>query len=181
MRIISGEKKGARLFSLKKRNIRPTSDKVRGAIFNILASVEDEKVLDLFAGSGALGIEALSRGAEQVVFVDDSSSSLNLIRKNLEKLGFKSKSKLIKKDVIRFLKSESAERYDLILADPPYGKGLCQKILEVLSEKELLNPDGILVVEHHKKEMMGKAGDFTLLREKKYGDTVVSFFSRKAQ
>jgi 16S rRNA (guanine966-N2)-methyltransferase len=179
LRIISGERKGTRLFSLKKRKIRPTSDKVKGAIFNILSSVEDKKVLDLFAGSGALGIEALSRGAQEVGFVDDSSSSLNLIRKNLAKLGFEEKSRLIKKDVLRFLNTEFEQRFDLILADPPYGKGLCQKVLEILSGKEILNPDGVLVIEHHKKEKIEKMENFILLKERRYGDTVVSFFRKK--
>jgi 16S rRNA (guanine966-N2)-methyltransferase len=181
LRIISGERKGTRLFSLKKRKIRPTSDKVKGAIFNILSSVEDKKVLDLFAGSGALGIEALSRGAQEVGFVDDSISSLNLIRKNLEKIGFQDKSRLIKKNVIRFLKSDFEEGFDLILADPPYGKGFCQKLLEILAEKNFLSADGILVIEHHKKEKIEKMENFILLRERKYGDTVVSFFRKKIQ
>ena len=105
MRIISGDKKGQRLVSLKRKKLRPTSDKVKGAIFNILKSVEGKKVLDLFAGSGALGMEALSRGAEEVVFVDNSFGSLNIIRKNLERLRFRGKGKLVKKDVLRFLRS----------------------------------------------------------------------------
>jgi len=179
LRIISGEKKGTRLFSLRKRRIRPTSDKVKGAIFNILSSVEDKKILDLFAGSGALGIEALSRGAEKVIFVDNSFSSLDLIRKNLEKLGLIDKSGLIKKDAIRFLKTEFEQCFDLILADPPYGKGLCQRLLEILAEKSLLSADGILIIEHHKKEKIEKVGNFILLKERRYGDTVVSFFAKK--
>lgn len=179
MRIISGEKKGTRLFSLKKRKIRPTSDKVKGAIFNILSSVEDKIVLDLFAGSGALGIEALSRGALEVVFVDNSFSSLDLIRKNLQKLGLRDKGMLLKKDVLRFLKTKSEERFDLILADPPYGKGLCQKVLEILSGKEILNPEGVLVIEYHKKEKIEKVENLILLQERRYGDTVVSFFKKK--
>ncbi|HVP35951.1 MAG TPA: 16S rRNA (guanine(966)-N(2))-methyltransferase RsmD [Terriglobales bacterium] len=178
MRIISGEKKGVRLFSLKKRKIRPTSDKVKEAIYNILTSVEDKRVLDLFAGSGALGIEALSRGADEVVFVDDSSSSLNLIRKNLEKLGLIDKSRIVKKDAIRFLKAEFEENFDIIFADPPYGKGFCQKVLEILSGKVILNPDGVLVIEHHKKEKLETVRNLILLKERKYGDTLVSFFRK---
>jgi len=190
LRIISGEKKGQKLVSLKRGKLRPTLDKVKGAIFNILSygsklgeSVEGKKVLDLFAGSGALGIEALSRGAEEVVFVDNSLASLNLIRKNLKRLGFKGKGRVIKKDVLRFLRSrkESASGgFDLILADPPYAKGLCQEILEVLAEKEFLNADGVLVIEHHKKERIEKGMNFILLQERKYGDTLVSFYRKKS-
>ncbi len=181
MRIISGEKKGERLLSLRKRKIRPTSDKVKGAIFNILFSVEGKKVLDLFAGSGALGLEALSRGAAHVVFVDDSSSSLDLIRKNLDKLGFRDNGRLVKRNVIGFLKGEIQEAFDLILADPPYGKGLCQKVLQILSQNDILNPSGILVLEHHKKEILENGENLILLRARKYGDTAVSFFTKKAQ
>jgi 16S rRNA (guanine966-N2)-methyltransferase len=183
LRIISGNKKGQRLVSLKRRKIRPTSDKVRGAIFNILGGVEGEKVLDLFAGSGALGIEALSRGAGEVVFVDDSLASVNLIRENLRKLGFEDKGKVIKKDVLVFLrgKNEPASGgFDLILADPPYGKGICQVILERLSEKKILNPGGVVIVEHHKKEKIEEGNKLILLKQKKYGDTLVSFFKKKS-
>ncbi len=189
MRVISGEKKGEKLFSLKRREIRPTSDKVKGAIFNILSYglefgqlLEGKKVLDLFAGSGALGLEALSRGAEEVVFVDNSSASLNLTRKNLKKLGFETKGKMVKKDILRFLRSENeitSGGFDLILADPPYGKGLCQKLLEILAEKNFLNADGILVMEHHKKEKIEEKKDFMLLQKRKYGDTLISFFKKK--
>jgi 16S rRNA (guanine966-N2)-methyltransferase len=189
LRVISGDKKGERLFSLKRRKIRPTSDKVKGAIFNILSyglgfgqSLEGKKVLDLFAGSGALGLEALSRGAEEVVFVDNSSASLILARKNLKKLGFENKGRMVKKEILRFLRSENkiaSGGFDLILADPPYGKGLCQKLSEILAEKSFLNADGILVMEHHKKEKIEEKKNFVLLQERKYGDTLISFFKKK--
>lgn len=179
MRIISGDKKGQKLVSLKRKKLRPTSDKVKGAIFNIIKSVEGKKVLDLFAGSGALGIEALSRGAEEVIFVDNSFTSLSIIRKNLEKLGFGEKCKLVKKDVLRFLRSKKEESFDLILADPPYTKGICQKILDILATKNILNAGGILVIEHHKKEEIEKGEDLILLQQRKYGDTIVSFFKEK--
>ncbi len=183
MRVISGNKKGQKLLSLKRRKIRPTSDKVKGAIFNILGGVGGKKVLDLFAGSGALGIEALSRGAGEVVFVDDSPASVNLIRRNLEKLGFKDKGKVIKRDVLKFLGSKKepiSNSFDLILADPPYGKGICQLILERLSGKKFLNPEGIVVIEHHKKERTEEGKKLVLLKQRKYGDTLVSFFREKS-
>ncbi|MCJ7497401.1 MAG: 16S rRNA (guanine(966)-N(2))-methyltransferase RsmD [candidate division Zixibacteria bacterium] len=189
MRVISGEKKGEKLFSLKRREIRPTSDKVKGAIFNILSyglgfgqSLEGKRVLDLFAGSGALGLEALSRGAEEVVFVDNSSVSLNLARNNLKKLGFETKGRMVKKEILRFLRSENeitSGGFDLILADPPYRKGLCQKFLEILAEKNFLNTEGVLVMEHHKKEKIEEKKNFVLLQERKYGDTLISFFKKK--
>lgn len=184
MRIISGEKKGQKLLSLRKRKLRPTSDKVKGAIFNILGELQGKRVLDLFAGSGALGIEALSRGADYVVFVDGSFASVNLIWKNLERLGFREKSKVVKKDVLRFLrgKNESASGgYDLILADPPYGKGICQKVLEILAEKNFLNSEGIVVMEHHKKEKIAEGEKLILLKQRKYGDTLISFFREKSK
>lgn len=183
MRVISGNKKGQKLLSLKRRKIRPTSDKVKGAIFNILGDVEGEKVLDLFAGSGALGIEALSRGAGEVVFVDDSLASANLIRSNLEKLGFEGKGQVVKKNVLGFLGSKNEPAFggfDLILADPPYGKGICQVILEKLSKKSFLNPEGIVVIEHHKKEKIEEGKKLVLLKQRRYGDTLVSFFREKS-
>lgn len=181
MRVISGDKKGQKLISLKRRKIRPTSDKVRGAIFNILISVEGKRVLDLFAGSGALGIEALSRGAEKVIFVDDSFASVNLMWKNLERLGFKDKAKVIKKDVLRFIRGKNQECFDIIFADPPYGKGLCQKVLEILAEKNFLDSEGIVIIEHHKKEKIEEKENFILLKQKRYGDTLVSFFREKSK
>jgi 16S rRNA (guanine(966)-N(2))-methyltransferase RsmD len=184
LRVISGNKKGQRLLSLRRRKIRPTSDKVKGAIFNIRGGVEGEKVLDLFAGSGALGIEALSRGAGEVVFVDDSLASVNLIRRNLGKLGFEDKGKVIKKDVLGFLGSKNepfSGGFDLILADPPYGKGVCQVILERLSGKKILNPEGIVVIEHHKKERIEEGKKLVLLKRRRYGDTLVSFFREKSK
>jgi len=180
LRVISGDKKGQRLVSLKRGKLRPTSDKVKGAIFNVIQSVEGKKVLDLFAGSGALGIEALSRGAEKVVFVENSYASINLVRKNLERFGFKNKTVVIKKEVLKFLKGGRREHFDLILADPPYGKGICQKIIDILAYQSFLNTDGILVIEHHKKEKIEKGLNFILLKQGKYGDTRVSFFCKKS-
>jgi 16S rRNA (guanine966-N2)-methyltransferase len=117
VRIVGGSHKGARIYAPKGRDTRPTSDRVREAIFGILGSVEDARVLDLFAGSGALGLEALSRGAETAVFVESDPGAVKTIERNLEKLGLE--GRIVRADVRRYLPGES-ERYDVVFVDPPY-------------------------------------------------------------
>ena len=117
MRIVAGSKKGARIFAPKGASTRPTSDRVREAIFAILGAVEGARVLDLFAGSGALGLEALSRGAETAVFVESDPVAVKAIERNLEKLGLE--GRIVRADVRRHLSREN-ERYDVVFVDPPY-------------------------------------------------------------
>jgi 16S rRNA (guanine966-N2)-methyltransferase len=118
VRIVGGSRKGARIYAPKGRDTRPTSDRVREAIFAILGSVEGESVLDLFAGSGALGLEALSRGAEQAVFVESEPVAVKAIERNLEKLGLEG-ARIARSDVPRYLARETS-RYDVVFVDPPY-------------------------------------------------------------
>ena len=182
--------KGRRLKSLPKSKIRPTSDKVKGSIFNVLRDeVEDKTVLDLFAGSGALGLEALSRGAQEVIFVDSDEKSVRVIKENLNILNFSDKGKVIKSDGIFFLKrfkksSEGSafggkEKFGLVFCDPPYLKGIAQKIVDLISQGDSLEKNGILVLEHHKKEILQEVRNLILVKKKKFGDTVISFFIRK--
>jgi len=182
LRIIAGDLKGRRLKSLPKSKIRPTSDKVKGSIFNVLREeVEDKTVLDLFAGSGALGLEALSRGAKEVVFIDSNDKSVKLIKENLNILNFSDKGKVIKLDGISFLRrfKKSKENFQLIFCDPPYLKGMAQKLVDLISKLDCLEKNGILVLEHHKKEILQGEMDLILVKEKKFGDTIISFFIRK--
>jgi 16S rRNA (guanine966-N2)-methyltransferase len=183
LRIISGEQKGRRLGSIKGRNIRPTSDRVKGSIFNVLKDeVEGKKVLDLFAGTGALGMEALSRGAKEVTFVDLSFGSIATIKKNLEILGYKDNCQILKGDFKRILNrfSANSEKFDLILADPPYLKGLAQKVMDKVIEGNLLAEKGILIIELHKKENLKIVEkDFILAQEKKIGDTKTLFLLKR--
>lgn len=187
MRIISGEYKGRILSSVKsygscgKAKIRPSSDKVKGSIFNVLKDeVCGEKVLDLFAGSGNLGIEALSRGAEFVTFVDSSLQSVKIIRKNLESLNLGKRSETIGKDSLKVL-PKLERKYGIIFADPPYLCGFAQKVIDSVVGCDLLERNGILVLEHHKKEIFKYPEEKLIyVKAKKFGDTMVSFFLKKA-
>ncbi len=179
MRIISGIAKGHKLNSFKGSDIRPTSDRARESLFNILGQkLNGSSFLDLFAGSGAVGIEALSRNAENVIFIENSAASIVLIKKNLEKCGFlKRQIKIIKKDVLLYLKS-CRRQFDIIFIDPPYQTDLAEKSLHCLSKKNLLKPDGIIVLEHYyKKEMKDEIRGLQCVKTKKVGDAVFSFFT----
>lgn len=188
MKIIGGEFKGKKLKSLKKAKIRPTSGRVKTTIFDVLKDeIEGKKILDLYAGTGALGIEALSRGAGFVTFVDSSHKSIEIIKKNLEELKFKDKTKIFKLDSLKFLRRENPKkeryvcikRYDIIFCDPPYQKEVVSKVLDLISEKDVLEKNGIFILEHHKKERLKVKKNLVLVKEKKLGDTVVSFFLKK--
>ena len=177
MRIISGEHKGRRLVGGKKTEVRPTSDKVKESIFNVLREeVEGKRVLDLFAGAGSLGIEALSRGAQWVTFVDASSQSINILKKNLKNLNLKSKSTVLRLDGLRAL-NKLKQNFQIIFADPPYLKGFVQRIIDSVAQSEVLEKNGILILEHHKKEALSLPEEkLSVLKQKKFGDTVISFF-----
>ena len=187
MRIIGGTAKGRRLASFRGMSIRPTSDRVREAIFNILQCSKDagfpfRKVLDLFAGTGAVGIEALSRGAETVTFVDNDPTAVKIIRKNLETCGFSGMTSIINMDVQPSLTllDKKGERFDLIFIDPPYHASLTGTALHCIEERGLLNKAGIIVVESSKRMIWdGELKDIELFDRRKYGDTVVSFYKNK--
>lgn len=179
MRIIGGISKGRRLSSPKGSSIRPTSDRVKETIFNILGKeIEGMRVLDLFAGTGNLGIEALSRGALKSTFVEKAKDALRIIQKNLLQCGFTVRSEVIPKDVnraISFLASRG-ESFDLILMDPPYERGWVKKILKKLQEHPIYHRDTILVIEHGRREPLPKdLSGWEIVRQRMIGDTVLSF------
>ena len=181
MRIISGTSKGRRLTTLKSQAIRPTSDRVKESIFNILGGeVEGKVVLDLFAGTGTLGIEALSRGAKRVLFVEKGRQALKLIQRNLSQFGMKERSEILPKDVSRAIGilNQRGECFDLILMDPPYEKGLIEKTLLKLHSHRIYQEDSILVIEHDRREPLPERVEgWTLIRQRGIGDTVISFLS----
>ena len=177
MRVISGVRKGRRLASLNKTGVRPTSDRVKESIFNVLQKeVAGKRVLDIFAGAGTLGIEALSRGAESATFVDASRQSISILKKNLHDLDLESKSTILRLDGLEAL-GKLRQEFHLILADPPYLEGFVQRIVDSVAQSEVLQKDGILVLEHHKKERFSFPQDrLSVLKQRKFGDTVISFF-----
>ena len=177
MRVIAGDLKGQKLFSPVNRDVRPTSDKVKGAIFSmIFDALDGAQVLDLFAGTGNLGIEALSRGASHCVFCDREDESIAVISKNLQKTGVAHKSTLVHGDYHRALKYG---KMDLIFADPPYGQGLCRKVLTAVSERDILSEDGLLVLERGDGEPNpGETESLALVKSKRYGRTWVDIYRR---
>jgi len=177
LRIISGEHRGRRLVAGKKTKVRPTSDRVKESIFNILREeVVGKRVLDLFAGAGSLGIEALSRGAESATFVDASTRSINTLKKNIENLNLKSNSCIFRLDGLKAL-NKLTQNFQIIFADPPYLKGFVQRIIDSVAQSEVLVKNGILILEHHKKETFSLPQEkLSILKQKRFGDTVISFF-----
>ena len=173
MRVDSGIFKGRRLLENKFEHIRPTTDKVRQALFTKLQFfLPNKRVLDLFCGTGALGIEALSRGASEVVFVDKDARSASMTRENLKNLGVK--AKVIRCDAVKFVES-CEEKFDLIILDPPYKSGLYEKIVPKLFP--LLEEDGVIVCEHDKKDVFNYS-PFVIYDEKRYGNTVLTYLCK---
>ena len=182
MRIVGGALKGRALSSFRGMSIRPTSDKVREAIFNILPrDFPFKKVLDLFAGTGAMGIEALSRGAEEAVFVDSDSRATELVGKNLASCGMKEAGSVYRRDALSAIRLFSARglRFDLIFIDPPYSTAFAEVTLKGIDAAGLLEEGGILVAETSKRNPLEvKPENLKLLDERRYGDTLVYFFSK---
>lgn len=180
MRITGGQVRGRRLASSKGLRIRPSSDKVREAIFNLIGqNLTDLKVLDLFAGTGSLGIEALSRGASKVVFIDHSIQSLRLIKKNLALCGYESAGRVLKKDLTRGLrwKYPLLKKFDLVFLDPPYEKGLITPILKELSEKEILASSSIVIAESSKADdLPTNIKRLKLVDTRLYGETKIAIY-----
>jgi len=177
MRIISGDWKGHRLKAVRGLQTRPTSDKVKGAIFNILGDkAPDARILDLFAGTGNLSWEALSRGAAYAVLIEKSQEPWKTALENQKMLGAESKAKVIKMDVFNFLNQESTEKYDLIFADPPYRQGNAERVLEIMRSRSFLNPGGVVILETSSTEKLtDDLYPLEVMITKEYGDTKIWF------
>jgi 16S rRNA (guanine(966)-N(2))-methyltransferase RsmD len=149
---------------------------VKQALFNILGGrVDGASFLDLFAGAGGIGIEALSRGARRAVFVDSSRESLAAIKRNIEQTGFSERTQVVPSNVEIFLRKAS-ESFNIVFLDPPYAEAM-QPLLELIAGSGVVKPDGVVVAEHFKKQPSPeKAGALALYREAKYGDTVLAFY-----
>ncbi len=176
MRVIAGALGGRRLVAPRGLRTRPTSDRVREAIFSTLGDVTGERVLDLYAGSGALGIEALSRGAERAVFVERSSGALGALRQNLHELGLSRRSEVLATTVARALSLLKARQFSLILVDPPYAElADAARALTTLAASAGAFVDGArLVLEHAARDAPPALPGLTLERTRRYGDTAVT-------
>ena len=181
MRVIAGEAKGRRLKAPKGRELRPTADRVKEALFNILPhDLSGRKVLDLFAGTGSLSVEALSRGAEEAVLVDVSKDAAQVIEENLRLLKFTAKSRVLTAPVFKSVRmlARRKERFDLIFLDPPYDKELVGETLKAVAAEGLLAQSGVAVAEHSVREkVQERYGALVLTDRRRYGDTQLSFFA----
>ena len=180
MRIIAGHCKGHRLAPLKGRQTRPTQDQVREAIFNILESEGPFlKVADLFAGTGALGMEALSRWGGSALFVDSSRRAIDALRENIRRLKMEESSRVIQRDLdrgVHFL-LKAGSPFDLVFMDPPYGRGWCAPIITSLLKLPVLEETGVLVLEHDLTESVPLAvAEWGVADQRRYGQTRVSFY-----
>ena len=186
MRIIAGKYRSRIIKMPKGPEIRPTKDRVREALFGIMGEfICGAAVLDAFAGSGAFGIEALSRGAERVVFVDKDKRCAETIRENLETLD-------IKKDTASILKidafkafdilEQKKEKFNIVLLDPPYYKDMAKKSLIKINDRDILNPPYLIIAEHHKDDILPKElNGITSYRTASYGDVCLTFYKAKRQ
>lgn len=184
MRIVGGNFRGRKLTSLPGATTRPTADRVKEALFNIWGQLTyDALVLDLFAGSGALGLEALSRGAQHVTFVEKDRKAIQIVRTNVQRLQVADRADVVQEDVFRYIDvlAKAGQTFDLITADPPYGDGLAGAVAEALDRSNLLRSDGRLVIEHHRREELpADLPNMKQIRVANYGDTRLTFFGRKA-
>jgi len=182
LRIIAGCWKGRRLLAVKGMHTRPTSDRVKEAIFNILQQyIADSNVLDLFAGTGNLGLEALSRGCSRVVFVEKDPRVIDVLNKNRANLGCLEQSMVIRDDVFHSIKRLSGrERFDIIFADPPYSRGLEAPLLDAIADSDILCQDGIVVLEHSSRDHQpDRVGSLIKLQDRRYGDTEISLYKKE--
>jgi 16S rRNA (guanine(966)-N(2))-methyltransferase RsmD len=178
MRIIGGTSRGRRLAGPPGRKVRPTADPVKEALFNILADrIRQARFLDLFAGTGAVGIEALSRGASRVTFVESHAGTRRLLRANLRRCGLEARADVQASTVSRFLMQAAGDPYDIIFLDPPYHTEKGMGVLPSLGGSVIMHPDGVLVIEHfHKTHLEDRIGPLTRTKTYRYGDTLLSMY-----
>lgn len=181
MRIVAGSLRGRAISAPEGSAIRPTSDRVREAVFNILAhgiagfALEGARVLDLFAGTGALGLEALSRGASACLFVEEDATARGLVRRNIEALALTGRTHIYRRDATRLGEALPRERFGLVFADPPYGKGLGEAALQSAASGGWLEAAAIAVLEERADVRIQWPAGFDLLDHRTWGDTSVHF------
>ena len=184
MRIISGTAKGTKLYSLKGENTRPTLDRVKESLFNIIQDKIKESIfLDLFSGSGAIGLEAASRGASKVILCEINKEAANIIRKNIKKTHLENKTELYQKDFKEVLKAKINEKLDLIYIDPPYQSNYAIQAVEILITKELLTKNSIIIIETDRRKEIEEQieknekikGKIEIAATRKYGRATLTF------
>ena len=179
MRVITGSARGIRLKTPEGLETRPTADKVKEALFSVIQfEVEGRTVLDLFAGSGQLGIEALSRGAKRAVFVDAGKAAVALVKENLRRTKMTEQAMVLQSDYLSYL-SRCREKFGLIFLDPPYAEQFLEKSLEIIVEFDILSPGGIIVTERPEgKELTCDFEGYARSKDYRYGKTLVTLFRK---
>ena len=181
MRIVGGEFRGRTLSTPKSSAIRPTTDRTRESLFNILSHAYPEildgtRMLDLFAGTGAMGLEALSRGVKAVLFVENSVEGRGLLWSNIEALGLAGRTRMMRRDATKLGANGRLEPYDFLFADPPYGKGLGDQALGAAHDGGWLKPDALVILEEQADATPVLAAVFAPLEVREFGDTRMHFF-----
>ena len=177
MRVITGTARGRRLRTLDGNDVRPTTDRVKEAVFSVIQfEIEGRRILDLFAGSGQMGIEALSRGASEAVFVDSSAQSIAVVRENLRACGLNGAAVVIQGDALSYLAPRAGRRdFDYAFLDPPYGRGILQSALPAVAS--VVKPGGAIICESPADETLPESiGDFVIYRHYRYGRIKVTFY-----
>lgn len=179
MRVIAGKVRGHKLLSLEGHTTRPTTDKIKESVFNIIQfTISGKVVLDLFAGSGAFGIEALSRGAGSAVFVDKSGEACSIIEQNIAKTKMSEFSLVLHRDSFEYLKSTAGKKFDIIFLDPPYGTDLLTKALAIIAQKDALSVDGIAVCECDRNDNIIIPSYFEIIKDVNYGRTNIKVIKK---
>lgn len=183
MRIVGGTLRGRPLATPRSDAIRPTSDRTREAVFNVIAHnwperLDGARVLDLFSGTGALGLEALSRGAAQCLFIEETAEGRGLIRTNVEAFGLQGRAKIFRRDATRMGEVGTIAPFDLVFADPPYGKGLAERALESALAGGWLRPEALVIVEETASAPFQPLQGLALLDRRDWGETCVTFCAR---
>jgi len=185
MRIISGKARGTKLYTLEGENTRPTLDRVKESVFNIIQNeIEGAKILDLFSGSGAIGLEFLSRGAEKAVLCDKSKEAANIIKKNIEKTHMEGKAYLINTDFENCLEKLENEQFDIIYVDPPYDTNYVYKAIQKIIELNIAKEKSLIIIETDDEKRIEKEIkniDVQIVDKRKYGRATIIFISLKKE
>lgn len=178
MRIISGCRRGHKLHEFAGDDVRPTTDRVKEAIFNLIQfDISNAAVLDMFAGSGALSLEALSRGAKFATLIDSDKNSVSIIKKNIEELRFGDVCEVRTQSCLDYAKGTD-KSFDIIFLDPPYNRGLIEPALKAIADNDLLNEDGIIVLESDNTDFKSDFNGLAIKKQKKYGRTYITIYGK---
>lgn len=181
MRLSSGLGKGSKIKTPKGQKTRPTSGMVRQAVFNIIGTVEGVVFLDLYAGSGAVGIEALARGASHVTFIESDANAVSILKENISNMHFTNRAKIIRGALPKVLGNLNIDSCQIIFADPPYNKNICISLLESLSKKTL-HIDVIIILQHDKNDhLISIPPQFSILKTRNYGNTTLSILGLRCK